>query len=114
MAKKFDKISPKNISEEKFNQLVDALPSSVIEQPKAIVTEKKEKIDNVKVKKSKSFKSDDEGINQRIWMLPNKGKEFLNILDNQIGRNRSNFTFSLRANGENMGVSISLDTNSNE
>ena len=46
MAKKFDKISPKNISEEKFNQLVDALPSSVIEQPKTVVTapEKKEKI----------------------------------------------------------------------
>ena len=52
MAKKFDKISPKNISEEKFNQLVDALPSSVIEQPKAVVAapEKKEKIDKVKVK----------------------------------------------------------------
>ena len=56
MAKKFDKISPKNISEEKFNQLVDALPSSVIEQPKAVVTEKKEKIDEVKVKKSKKKK----------------------------------------------------------
>ncbi len=55
MAKKFDKISPKNISEEKFNQLVDALPSSVIEQPKAVVTapEKKEKNDKVKAKKSK-------------------------------------------------------------
>ena len=58
MAKKFDKISPKNISEEKFNQLVDALPSSVIEQPKAVVAapEKKEKIDKVKVKKSKKKK----------------------------------------------------------
>ena len=56
MAKKFDKISPKNISEEKFNQLVDALPSSVIEQSKAVVTEKKEKIDEVKVKKSKKKK----------------------------------------------------------
>ena len=58
MAKKFDKISPKNISEKKFNQLVDALPSSVIEQPKAVVTapEKKEKIDKVKVKKSKKKK----------------------------------------------------------
>ena len=58
MAKKFDKISPKNISEEKFNQLVDALPSSVIEQPKAVVTapEKKEKIGKVKVKKSKKKK----------------------------------------------------------
>ena len=58
MAKKFDKISPKNISEEKFNQLVDALPSSVIEQPKAVIAapEKKEKIDKVKVKKSKKKK----------------------------------------------------------
>ena len=58
MAKKFDKISPKNISEKKFTQLVDALPSSVIEQPKAVVTapEKKEKIDKVKVKKSKKKK----------------------------------------------------------
>ena len=58
MAKKFDKISPKNISEEKFNQLVDALPSSVVEQPKAVVTEseKKEKDDKVKVKKSKKKK----------------------------------------------------------
>jgi chemotaxis signal transduction protein len=58
LAKKFDKISPKNISEEKFNQLVDALPSSVIEQPKAVVAapEKKEKIDKVKVKKSKKKK----------------------------------------------------------
>ena len=58
MAKKFDKISPKNISEEKFNQLVDALPSSVIEQPKPVITdaEKKEKVDKVKVKKSKKKK----------------------------------------------------------
>ena len=58
MAKKFDKISPKNISEEKFNQLVDALPSSVIEQPKAVVTapEKKDKKDKVKAKKSKKKK----------------------------------------------------------
>ena len=58
MAKKFDKISPKNISEEKFNQLVDALPSSVIEQSKAVVIppQKKEKLDKAKVKKSKSQK----------------------------------------------------------
>ena len=62
MAKKFDKISPKNISEEKFNQLVDALPSSVIEQPKAVVTapEKKEKNDKVKAKKSKKKKLNNE------------------------------------------------------
>ena len=52
------KISPKNISEQKFNQLVDALPSSVIEQPKPVITdaEKKEKVDKVKVKKSKKKK----------------------------------------------------------
>tara|TARA_B100000609_G_scaffold4677_1_gene3630 strand:- start:866 stop:2110 length:1245 start_codon:yes stop_codon:yes gene_type:complete len=58
LAKKFDKISPKNISEEKFNQLVDALPSSMIEQPKTVDTarEKNEKIDKVKVKKSKKKK----------------------------------------------------------
>ena len=58
MAKKFDKISPKNISEEKFNQLVDALPSSVIKPSKPVTTapEKKEKIDKVKVKKSKKKK----------------------------------------------------------
>ena len=56
MAKKFDKISPKNISEEKFNQLVDALPSSAIEQSKAVATppRKQERLD--KVKKSKSQK----------------------------------------------------------
>ena len=28
MSKKFNKISPKDISEEKFNQLIEALPSS--------------------------------------------------------------------------------------
>jgi len=58
LAKKFDKISPKNISEEKFNQLVDALPSSVIKPSKPVTTapEKKEKIDKVKVKKSKKKK----------------------------------------------------------
>ena len=28
MSKKFDKISPKDISEEKFNQLIESLPSS--------------------------------------------------------------------------------------
>ena len=58
MAKKFDKISPKDISEEKFNQLVDALPSSVIEQPKPFTpnVEKKEKVDKGKGKKSKKSK----------------------------------------------------------
>ena len=58
MAKKFDKISPKDISEEKFNQLVDALPSSVIEQPKPFTpnVEKKEKVDKGKGKKSKKKK----------------------------------------------------------
>ena len=58
MAKKFDKISPKNISEEKFNQLVDALPSSTIEKPKSVIAalENKEKADEAKVKKPKKKK----------------------------------------------------------
>ena len=58
MAKKFDKISPKNISEEKFNQLVDALPSSTIEKPKPVIAalENKEKADEAKVKKPKKKK----------------------------------------------------------
>jgi hypothetical protein len=43
LAKKFDKISPKNISEEKFNQLVDALPSSVIEQAKPFTPNEEKK-----------------------------------------------------------------------
>ena len=77
MAKKFDKISPKNISEEKFNQLVDALPSSVIEQPKAVVTtpEKKEKIDKVKVKKSKKKKFKKEE-NQKTSRIDTTGSPF--------------------------------------
>jgi chemotaxis signal transduction protein len=55
LAKKFDKISPKNISEEKFNQLIDALPSSALEQPKPLSPNvgKKEKVDKGKAKKSK-------------------------------------------------------------
>ena len=58
MAKKFDKISPINISEEKFNQLVDALPSSTIEKPKPVIAalENKEKADEAKVKKPKKKK----------------------------------------------------------
>ncbi|MCH1413530.1 MAG: chemotaxis protein CheW [Rhodobacteraceae bacterium] len=60
MAKKFDKISPKNISEEKFNQLVDALPSSIIEQPKTVIkaAEKKDKskLKKKKLKKEKNTK----------------------------------------------------------
>ena len=57
MAKKFDKISPKNISEEKFNQLVDALPSSTIKKPKPVIEalENKEKADEAKVKKPMSL-----------------------------------------------------------
>ena len=55
MAKKFDKISPKNISEAKFNQLVDALPSSAIEPSKNLTPEpeQKETEDKVKTKKQK-------------------------------------------------------------
>ena len=56
MAKKFDKISPKNISEEKFNQLVDALPSSIIEQPKPAITDKEKK---VKKSKKKNLKTEE-------------------------------------------------------
>ena len=58
MAKKFDKISPKNISEAKFNQLVDALPSSAIEPSKNLVpeTEQTETADKVKAKKEKKKK----------------------------------------------------------
>ena len=29
----------------------------------------------------KKLNNKEEGINQRVWMLPNKGKEFLQILD---------------------------------
>ena len=76
MAKKFDKISPKNISEEKFNQLVDALPSSVIEPSKPVTTapEKKEKIDKVKVKKSKKKKLTKKE-NQKISKIETRADE---------------------------------------
>ena len=75
MAKKFDKISPKNISEEKFNQLVDALPSSIIEQPKTTIKaeEKKEKLDKVKVKKSKNKKL---GTKENTGEVPQPSKNF--------------------------------------
>ncbi len=33
------------------------------------------------IKDVKKFNSKEGGINQRVWMLPNKGEEFLNILD---------------------------------
>ncbi len=33
-------------------------------------------------KEIKNFNSNHGGINQRVWMLPNKGREFLSILDN--------------------------------
>jgi len=58
LAKKFDKISPKNISEAKFNQLVDALPSSSIEPSKNLTPEpeQKETVDKVKTKKEKKKK----------------------------------------------------------
>ena len=66
MAKKFNKISPKNISEEKFNQLVDALPSSIIEQSKTAIKakEKKQKVDKVKLKKPKKKKTKTEENNK--------------------------------------------------
>ena len=56
MAKKFDKISPKNISEAKFNQLVDALPSSAVNQPKNLTSEPEQKEKAVKVKRKKEKK----------------------------------------------------------
>ena len=59
MAKKFDKISPKNISEAKFNQLVDALPSSAIAPTKKLVPEPEQKETSVKIKRKK------EKINRR-------------------------------------------------
>ena len=59
MAKKFDKISPKNISEAKFNQLVDALPSSAVEPPPNLVAKPEQKETAVKVKRKK------EKINKR-------------------------------------------------
>ena len=75
MAKKFDKISPKNISEEKFNQLVDALPSSAIDQSKAVVIppEKKEKLDKAKVKKSRSQKL---STKEKTEEIPQPSKNF--------------------------------------
>jgi chemotaxis signal transduction protein len=54
LAKKFDKISPKNISEEKFNQLVDALPSSIIEQSKPAIADTGKKVKKSKKKKLKT------------------------------------------------------------
>ena len=59
MAKKFDKISPKNISEAKFNQLVDSLPSSAIDPPKKLIPEpeQKETAVKIKIKKDKKKKS---------------------------------------------------------
>ncbi|MEL0033726.1 MAG: chemotaxis protein CheW [Paracoccaceae bacterium] len=56
MAKKFDKISPKNISEAKFNQLVDALPSAAIATTKKLVPEPEQKETSVKIKRKKEKK----------------------------------------------------------
>lgn len=78
MAKKFDKISPKNISEEKFNQLVDALPSSTIEQPKPIIAalENKEKADEAKVKKPKKKKKKKLSKEENTKETPKPSKTF--------------------------------------
>ena len=78
MAKKFDKISPKNISEEKFNQLVDALPSSTIEQPKPTIAalEKKEKADEAKVKKPKKKKKKKLSKEENTKQTPKPSKTF--------------------------------------
>jgi len=56
LAKKFDKISPKNISEAKFNQLVDSLPSSAIDPPKKLIPEPEQKETAVKIKTKKDKK----------------------------------------------------------
>jgi chemotaxis signal transduction protein len=56
LAKKFDKISPKNISEAKFNQLVDALPSSAVEPTQNLIPEPEQKETAVKVKRKKEKK----------------------------------------------------------
>ena len=78
MAKKFDKISPKNISEEKFNQLVDALPSSTIEQPKPVIAalENKEKADEAKVKKPKKKKKKKLSKEENTKETPKPSKTF--------------------------------------
>jgi chemotaxis signal transduction protein len=78
LAKKFDKISPKNISEEKFNQLVDALPSSTIEQPKPTIAalEKKEKADEAKVKKPKKKKKKKLSKEENTKETPKPSKTF--------------------------------------
>ena len=78
MAKKFDKISPKNISEEKFNQLVDALPSSTIEQPKPVIAalENKEKVDEAKVKKPKKKKKKKLSKEENTKETPKPSKTF--------------------------------------
>ncbi|MDA9673401.1 chemotaxis protein CheW [Paracoccaceae bacterium] len=78
MAKKFDKISPKNISEEKFNQLVDALPSSTIEQPKPVIAalENKEKADEAKAKKPKKKKKKKLSKEENTKETPKPSKTF--------------------------------------
>ena len=78
MAKKFDKISPKNISEEKFNQLVDALPSSTIEKPKPVIAalENKEKADEAKVKKPKKKKKKKLSKEENTKETPKPSKTF--------------------------------------
>ena len=81
--------------------LLNAIPKDINDQAKKRLTEqaKAEKELNLafedgsksrkwgdfrenETKDIKKFNSIDGGINQRVWMLPNKGKEFLNILDN--------------------------------
>ena len=95
MAKKFDKISPKNISEAKFNQLVDALPSSAIEPSKNLVPEpeqketaekskqKKEKRKNQKTKKIQNPKTQNpQTLNrQRSLLLKRKNQKMKELVD---------------------------------
>ena len=73
---------PKKINESAKNRLIEQANA---EKKLNLAFEdgsKTKKWGEFKENNSNKFKSDDGGINQRIWMLPNKGKEFLNILDN--------------------------------
>ena len=85
-------VAKKNLKDWGYCLLEDAIPQDLniramkrlIEQASA---EKKLKIayeDGSKTKKWGEFskKEDKTGINQRVWMLPNKGKVFLEILEN--------------------------------
>jgi hypothetical protein len=94
LAKKFDKISPKNISEEKFNQLVEALPSSVIEQSKAAVIplNKKEKLNNSLVIDHKELKNNKYSLIKKC-----SNKTFIkNKLNNVVSKTENTSTNNIK------------------